>query len=305
MFAVIKQGWLTKAPVRPWIGGLGQKARRRWGVLRQTTAATAEFSYYEDETVASIKGTLILTAGSTVSRKTEIMFIVTADKKNKLHATCETPAIAEEWVQNLVTVISGLTERSAVAPPLPAASAPAPAAAPVPVEVVEEEPEPTAGCYLVYSDESGGTLLEHWSEKPVAEALAFFIPGMSVPKYKYRRHGGKQEMLRGIRDGKGIKFFQGICQFFKTAREFKANLTMLSGGPMEFKVFCAITKTNTVGLLRQLEEGQKVDATSVAATGVVAADNMAFDSITKMDVTQFVQHANSVRGAGLFLQNVM
>merc|ERR1719174_2257333 len=166
LFAVIKQGWLTKAPIRPWIGGLGQKARRRWGVLRKTTAATAEFSYYEDESVASIKGTLILTAGSTVSRKTEIMFIVTADKKNKLHATCETPAIAEEWVQNLVTVISGLTERSAVAPPLPAvagpadASAPAPAAAPV--EVVEEEPEPTAGCYLVYSDESGGTLLEHW-----------------------------------------------------------------------------------------------------------------------------------------------
>ena len=58
-------------------------------------------------------------------------------------------------------------------------------------------------------------------------------------------------------------------------------------------------------LLRHLDEGQKVDATSVAAAGVVAADNMAFDSITKMDVTQFVQHANSVRGAGLFLQNVM
>lgn len=23
-------GWLTKAPVRPWMGGIGQKARRRW-----------------------------------------------------------------------------------------------------------------------------------------------------------------------------------------------------------------------------------------------------------------------------------
>ena len=58
-------------------------------------------------------------------------------------------------------------------------------------------------------------------------------------------------------------------------------------------------------MLRHLDEGDKIDSTSVAAAGVVAEDNMAFDNITKMDVTQFVQHANSARGAGLFLQNVM
>ena len=58
-------------------------------------------------------------------------------------------------------------------------------------------------------------------------------------------------------------------------------------------------------ILRHLEEGDKIDSTSVAATGVVAEDNVAFDNITKMDVTQFVQHAITVRGAGLFLHNVM
>ena len=40
-----------------------------------------------------------------------------------------------------------------------------------------------AGCYLIYSEESGGTLLENWNEDPVAEALAFFIPGMVMPRF--------------------------------------------------------------------------------------------------------------------------
>ena len=38
------------------------------------------------------------------------------------------------------------------------------------------------------------------------------------------------------------------CVSFQSAREFKGKLTMLSGGPLEFKVFCAIAKTNTVGV---------------------------------------------------------
>ena len=38
-------------------------------------------------------------------------------------------------------------------------------------------------CYLIYSEESGGTLLENWNEDPVAEALAFFIPGMVMSRF--------------------------------------------------------------------------------------------------------------------------
>ena len=90
-------------------------------VLHRILICSAIFPsrFLQDESVASIKGTLILTAQSTVSRKTEVqhdtpmptfwvgpakcahcksscwllwvqmMFIVTADPKNTLHATCE------------------------------------------------------------------------------------------------------------------------------------------------------------------------------------------------------------------------
>ena len=81
----------------------------------------------------------------------------------------------------------------------------------------QEEPENNAGCYLVWSEASDGSLIERWSKDLVEGALARFLPQKPVPGYKYKRHGGNSELLRDIRVP--TRLFKGIATFCKTARE--------------------------------------------------------------------------------------
>lgn len=70
------------------------------------------------------------------------------------------------------------------------------------------------GAYLVYSADSLGTLLIHWSKTPV-EAVAFFAPGKSVPAFQFTTNFGKTVLLKGV-DQRG-KFAEGWLAYVKLA----------------------------------------------------------------------------------------
>ena len=69
------------------------------------------------------------------------------------------------------------------------------------------------GCYLTFSEASQGTLFLHWSETPVAGALAFFEPRKNVPAFKYKSNGGRSELIREMSGGTGER----IKRFYQRA----------------------------------------------------------------------------------------
>ena len=77
------------------------------------------------------------------------------------------------------------------------------------------------GCYLMFSEASQGTLFLHWSETPVAGALAFFEPRKNVPAFKYKSNGGRSELIREMSGGTGERikrFYQRANQIYWAAR---------------------------------------------------------------------------------------
>jgi len=62
-----------------------------------------------------------------------------------------------------------------------------------------EQPD-GAGAYLVYKTENNGTLFLVWSERPVDDAIAYFEPQKTVPKFKYSQRGGRYELKRNCDD---------------------------------------------------------------------------------------------------------
>ena len=77
------------------------------------------------------------------------------------------------------------------------------------------------GCYLTFSEASQGTLFLHWSETPVAGALAFFEPRKTVPAFKYKSNGGRSELIREMSGGTGER----IKRFYQRANQSTARST--------------------------------------------------------------------------------
>ena len=91
------------------------------------------------------------------------------------------------------------------------------------------------GCYLTFSEASQGTLFLHWSETPVAGALAFFEPRKNVPAFKYKSNGGRSELIREMSGGTGERikrFYTGICQYVKLAKSFDAAVVFYEHGTL-------------------------------------------------------------------------
>ena len=83
----------------------------------------------------------------------------------------------------------------------------------------------TAREQLIFDVASEGTLFTEWGENVTGNVLAFFVPNKPVPAFKFAQ--GKKELIRKFR-GEKARFYQGIAQFFKLAKEFKGECVLLS-----------------------------------------------------------------------------
>jgi hypothetical protein len=101
---------------------------------------------------------------------------------------------------------------------------------------------PPSGCYLLFQTHSEGVLLLQWSATPVPEACAFFSPTKPVPKFKFTSNGGKSELIRSFRGPNRGRFFEGVCQFFRMAKELEAS--------------CAVLLTNSIQVLVRMPNGE-------------------------------------------------
>lgn len=73
----------------------------------------------------------------------------------------------------------------------------------------------TEGGYLVYTEDSLGTLFLKWSREPVENALAFFEAGKPIPPFKFTTNQGRFQLMKGCQDKQ--KFFEGWGAFLKEA----------------------------------------------------------------------------------------
>jgi len=289
----VAEGWLLKQPVKPLFGGIGSKARDRWFVVRTTPLKTVKIEYYSDDSQEKLKGTLTVTGESVLTKTGETGFTITT-KGGTLSAAAEGSEERDVWCERLENAIAFAGKARSASVRLAAERAASRRAR----EAAEEEAEPenNAGCYLVWSEASDGSLIERWSKDVVPGALARFIPQKAVPGYKYKRHGGNSELLRDIRVP--ARLFKGIATFCKTARESDGILQIFPDKARPFRVY-----VNIDGKLKELRPQEPVDTTKVKAVAVNGKDNETFVGIARMMPMQFVQHATGTGGFGIFLQN--
>lgn len=294
MGEVIAEGWLLKRPVNPPLGGLGSRARQRWFVLRSTALKTVKFEYYQDDQLDKLKGTLSVTGDCVLEDVDEASFSLQT-KKGTLIASAGSGDERDQWCNRIAYAIQ-LAGRARSGSVRMAAERAAERRAREAAQEAEAEPVNNSGCYLMWSDASDGSLVEHWNMELVSGAVARFIPQKKVAAYKYKRHGGNSELLRNIRTP--ARLFKGIATFCKTARENDGILQIFPSKARSFRVYI-----NIDGKLKELEPNEQIDTTRVKAVAVVGKDNETFVGIARMAPMQFVQHATGMGGFGIFLQN--
>lgn len=160
------------------------------------------------------------------------------------------------------------------------------------------DPEIGMGCYLTFESVSEGTLFLNWSESKIENAYAYFCPGKTVPKFKFKQNGGKSELIRGMRGGTGPglkKYFAGWVQFVKMAREFNAKLIVM------YNENVAMHYMDPEGHVHPLPFNQFMDSTIIDAVAAIAPGNSAFDGVSTM-TTDFFAGTGNKEGSALVLK---
>jgi Immune Mapped Protein 2 (IMP2) N-terminal domain/Immune Mapped Protein 2 (IMP2) C-terminal domain len=174
------------------------------------------------------------------------------------------------------------------------------------------------GCYLLYDNASGGTLVLHYSHRSVPEnAVGFWKPGgdRTIQSWKYDRAGGYSELLRGIVGGTQNKrrYYGGWCQFVQMAKSMRGEIKIIdrdakgdgdahdeptSTGqflPIDLYGFTDDSKVRPLG-----KDYGFVDVSDVTAVACVPRHNDRFQGVKTMDELVFMQHGN-LEGAALKL----
>ncbi|CAD7976458.1 unnamed protein product [Amoebophrya sp. A25] len=153
------------------------------------------------------------------------------------------------------------------------------------------------GGYLVYTDDSHGTLFLKWSKEPVEGALAFFEAGKPIPPFKFSTNHGKQQLMKECQNKN--KFFEGWGAFLKEALcRFNArSLKIFDKQNAREEVQIALLERSTSAVTR-IESGQEWsgDVTTVFAFAVVPKDNESF-KLGTLDQNLFVSKAK-IEGCG-------
>ena len=148
------------------------------------------------------------------------------------------------------------------------------------------------GAYLTFTAASAGTLFLNWSHEPVEGALAYFRPQKNVPKFKFKKNGGRSEILRDCAMMKIKRHYSGWCQFVKLAKSFQGEIVILSE---DLRVH-----VNHAGPVVELTRGQFFSLDEAVAVSVLNRANDAF-SVQTMIKSLFIEVGNQ-HGAALDLQ---
>ncbi|CDJ39387.1 Chromosome III, complete sequence, related [Eimeria tenella] len=200
--------------------------------------------------------------------------------------------------------------RAAAVEPVPPAAAAAAAAAPSPSSGAAATAAPpaaaapppaaaaaTKGAYLVFDTASNGTLFIVWSVSPVEGAMAFFEPKKPVADFKYKDKGGKSEIFRNLSQDKK-NYYEGFCQFFKTAAEHKGLCRLLPGleaAPIKVEVAFLESSSNKVIFL------ETAAAVSAAAAAAVACTPKGDSSLHVQTLAKDVFVRNARRGGAALI----
>lgn len=145
-------------------------------------------------------------------------------------------------------------------------------------------------CYLVFDTASAGSFFSHWSETPVEGALASFVPAKPIPKFKFKTHGGRSEICRGVAGGNKKGFYKGWASFVRSAYSNNATFTFLKNTE-ENPVGLYFCKEDTTVHKCEFNEELKLDKedqNGFKVVGVVHSANNSF-SVLKMLPSLFTQ----------------
>lgn len=159
------------------------------------------------------------------------------------------------------------------------------------------------GCYLIYDNASGGTLVLHYSHEAIPEnAVGFWSPGKAqmIQTWKYDMAGGYSELLRGIVGGtqNNKRYFQGWCQFVQLAKSMKGQVKKVDSSGQSIPVDLygyANGSVHPVSIHNELE-----DVSALEAIVCVPRHNDRFKGIKNLPLVSFLDHG-SREGAALKL----
>eukprot|EP00466_Bigelowiella_natans_P001403 jgi/Bigna1/139278/aug1.49_g13986 len=154
------------------------------------------------------------------------------------------------------------------------------------------------GCYLTFSDASHGQLFEQWTKKNgefKEEILAFFKPNKSVPGFKYKRYGGRTEIIRKVlhhEDGFGHNP-GGFTQYLKTAKEYKGELEMFQENADVYY----LDNDNGVHKL-ETKEKHVLEKLKISAFAVVPTKANTFEGVKTLSKGKFLENGRK-KGASI------
>merc|ERR1712130_116845 len=147
------------------------------------------------------------------------------------------------------------------------------------------------GCYLTADDSSNGSLYLNWKSSALDNSLAFFLPTKSVPKFKFKKNGGKEELTRNT-SVKKENAYQGWCNFIKLGKEYKS---VFEFSTEDVRVFSLEGSKITC-----LERGESYDLTKIDVVAVIPGSSKVYDGLKSMDKGSFIGKGQS-KGAALSL----
>jgi len=120
------------------------------------------------------------------------------------------------------------------------------------------------GGYLTFESSSNGAMFLVWSETPVEGAWAFFSPGKTVPKFKFKSNGGRSEIQRQCGGVNKANLASGWCQYIKVARQFEGKLVILN---TDIGVWLNLNTSNKVKRVKPNEWTSLSQARAVSVAG--------------------------------------
>lgn len=162
------------------------------------------------------------------------------------------------------------------------------------------------GCYMIYDNASGGTLVLHYSKTSVPEnAVGFWAPGpgQGIQDFKYATNRGYSELIRGIVGGEKNrkKYYSGWCQFIQLARQLSGRVKKISHPQQQHvKVDIYGYAKGKVWLLDM--DDKLVDVSDLEAVAVVPHENDRFQGVHALTCLAFLEQGN-LEGASIRLHS--
>lgn len=145
--------------------------------------------------------------------------------------------------------------------------------------------------FLIYSEESNGTLSIVWSKTNVPNALISATTSVTIPEYKFKS-GGISKLMINAHNPKS--FYQGVCSFLKTIVPYKMDIRMISQPARYSLLLVFLDKDNRVIKLSD----QSLNITLFKTAAAVSINCCDFDSKI-LDPALFAIKATAAGGSSI------